>query len=501
MEDVQYLQSHSRSDSHLAFIDSAARDTRTFPTASKFEVAFDTPFQMVYGIDLLGVNVPRTEYTVSSSRNQLVMSYGAPDQNQRHIVSMPEGDYDSLTFFSVLNAALSGFASASGNSLSVSALSALSSVTNKLQISCAEPFTLYMSSSSMRVVLGFSNPVNTSDGGYTAPGWTPGAPDTVMSMLSPQQGASLLAYDGSQGITGPPQPVLAFRQLEQVFVPSVTGMVVSVAAGFTSTGKPSQPFITWQVVSVADGSAVASGAVQVNLSSPVSTGSYTQAASVVTAGAPYRLVLLDNTNADASNCFNVSTRTTGPGYTVGGQAHGGSLAVTVQTQLPVSKVVAPGLLDLTGERYIILRCLEIESPVNKSRAFEKWTSGVGMIQLGTFGYTNNSYDYTAYPARTFDPIGNLSKLTLSFQKPDGTLYDFKGLNLQLQLLIKFLVPATPGPTHRANPQYTPLLPEAMSRRLQEEIAFDPRYRWMPKLPGRSVDDNLGMHGRQSFPGH
>ena len=480
MEDVQYLQAHSRTDSHLAFIDSAARDTRIYPSASRFEVVFDTPFNMVYGIDLLGVNAPRTEYTVSASRNQLVMSYGEPGINQQHVVTVPEGDYDTLSFVAALNTALSTFRSSAGNTISVSPLTPTPSVSNKLQFSCTERFTLYLSSSPLRVVVGFSDPVNDGQAGYLAPHWSAGRPDTITSTLRPPGGATLRAFDGTSGQVISSVPVLAFRPLEQVFIPAVAGMVTNVTAGFTATGKPTQSFITWQVLSVSDNVCVGTGQFQVNLDGATTDGSWTTATAALTPGVPYRLVVRDDTNGDPANCFNVTTCQSGTGYTVGSVAHTGSLFVGVDTQLPLEKVIAPGLLDLTGERYIILRCLEIESPINKSRAFEKWTSGVGMIQLGTFGYTNNSYDYTSYPSRTFDPIGALSKLTLSCHKADGSLYDFKGLNLSMQLLIKFLVPVTPGPNRRANPQYTPYLPEAISRRLQEEINHDPRYRWMPR---------------------
>lgn len=480
MEDVQYLQAHSRTDSHLAFIDSATRDTRIYPTASRFEVVFDTPFNMVYGIDLLGVNAPRTEYTVSGSRNQLVMSYGEPGVNQQHVVTVPEGDYDTLSFVAALNTALGAFRSSAGNTISVSPLTPTASVSNKLQFTCAERFTLYLSSSPLRVVVGFADPVNDEQTDYRAPGWSAGRPDTITSTLFPPAGAALKAFDGASGQADSHVPVLAFKPLEQVFIPELSGMVTNVTAGFTATGKPTQPYITWQILTISDGVCVGTGQFQVNLDSSTTDGGWTTATAALTAGVPYRLVMLDDSNGDSSNCFNVSTSQSGPGFTVGSVAHTGSLFVSVDTQLPLEKVIAPGLLDLTGERYIVLRCLEIESPINKSRAFERWTSGVGMIQLGTFGYTNNSYDYTSYPSRTFDPIGSLSKLTLSCHKADGSLYDFKGLNLSMQLLIKFLVPITPGPNRRANPQYTPHLPEAISRRLQEEIDYDPRYRWMPR---------------------
>ena len=164
--------------------------------------------------------------------------------------------------------------------------------------------------------------------------------------------------------------------------------------------------------------------------------------------------------------------------TAGGQPLPGCLVVTITCQGSINSIVAPGLLDLTGERYIVLRCLEVESAINGSRAFEQFNAGVGVIQLGTYGYSNQSYDYSAYPPRTFQPLSNLFKLSLSFQKSDGTLYDFKGLNLQVLLLIRYLEPDRSENSNQVtNPHYTPSLALAQSRSLQTQMAHDPRYYW------------------------
>ncbi|RYF04491.1 MAG: hypothetical protein EOO40_11160, partial [Deltaproteobacteria bacterium] len=143
MEDLAYLQAHSREASHLALIDSAQRTTALWPTASRFDVVFDTPFQNVHGIDLLGVNVPRTEYNVSSSRNILRFSFGQPGVNEKHTATIPEGDYDANTILSAANSALAGFQSAAGEAITVSALPPSASISSRVMLTCAEPFTIY----------------------------------------------------------------------------------------------------------------------------------------------------------------------------------------------------------------------------------------------------------------------------------------------------------------------------------------------------------------------
>lgn len=467
MDDVPFLEANSDNASYLALVDSAQRDTRVWPTASEFQVVFDTPFTMVYGMDLLGVNVPRTEFTVGRSRNVLVLSYGEPGASQAHTVAVEEGDYTAVTFFAAINTALAACPSPAGNVVTALNASAVQSVDQRLVFSCAERFTLYMSRSSARVVVGFADPVRSGAPGYAADGWAPGAPDTVTSILTPQPGSpGLPACDGLADAVAP-RPVTAGTPVRQAFQAGFAGIATGVRAAVAARGRVLTETLAWRVLSP-DLSAVYSvGTIQVNLDQAVSAGTATECPLPLLAGAGYVVEVADPNNADGANCFTLAA----------------NVAVTVQQ--PVHTVAAPGLLDLTGERYIVLRCLEIESPTNKGRAFEKWTAGVGMITLGTFGYNVQSYDYSAYPPRTFQPIGSLAKLTLSFRKPDGSLYDFRGLNVQLLLLIRYYVPRTPAGRDTANPQYTPYLPQAVSRQLQEQVEWDPRYRWMPRLTGQS----------------
>jgi hypothetical protein len=62
--------------------------------------------------------------------------------------------------------------------------------------------------------------------------------------------------------------------------------------------------------------------------------------------------------------------------------------------------------------------------------------GLAKFRLGVVGYSENTLDYKV-PFREFHPIGKLSKLTLSFQRQDGSLYDFKGLNHTIVVAIYY----------------------------------------------------------------
>jgi hypothetical protein len=59
--------------------------------------------------------------------------------------------------------------------------------------------------------------------------------------------------------------------------------------------------------------------------------------------------------------------------------------------------------------------------------------------------------------KPFHPIGKLTKLTFRFEIASGELYDFKGVNIQMLLMLKFLVPTQKFKFEKSvlNPNYDP----------------------------------------------
>ena len=103
---------------------------------------------------------------------------------------------------------------------------------------------------------------------------------------------------------------------------------------------------------------------------------------------------------------------------------------------------APGLVNLLGERYIILRCKEIEDHLLGSYSYVNYTPGLGMFKLATVNdVTNLRFDFISLVRKPFHPIGKLSKLSFRWETSDGRLYDFKGVNHSMLFIVKFLVPA------------------------------------------------------------
>lgn len=116
-------------------------------------------------------------------------------------------------------------------------------------------------------------------------------------------------------------------------------------------------------------------------------------------------------------------------------------------------LVAPGIFSLVGDRYILLRCKEIEG--SRATVSDNYSQGIAKFRLGVVGYANTSMDFVNGGSRAFHPIGRLTRLSLRFERPGGDLYNFRGVNHTLTLVLRFVVPRREGAFVRSslNPNY------------------------------------------------
>ena len=129
-------------------------------------------------------------------------------------------------------------------------------------------------------------------------------------------------------------------------------------------------------------------------------------------------------------------------------------------------IFAPGIVNLLGERFVILRCKEIEDHLLGSFAYMSYTPGIGLFKLAASynDITNLRFDFVNLVRKPFHPIGKLHKLTFRFETSAGDLYDFKGVNIQMLFMIKFLVPTQKFKFEKSilNPNYDPNFMKYMS---------------------------------------
>lgn len=120
-------------------------------------------------------------------------------------------------------------------------------------------------------------------------------------------------------------------------------------------------------------------------------------------------------------------------------------------------ITAPGIVNLLGYRFLILRCKEMEDHLLGSYAYMNYTPGIGLFKLASSynDVTHLRFDFVNLVRKPFHPIGKVSKLSFRFETQDGDLYDFKGVNHQMLFVVKYLVPTQKVNFNRSilNPNY------------------------------------------------
>lgn len=108
--------------------------------------------------------------------------------------------------------------------------------------------------------------------------------------------------------------------------------------------------------------------------------------------------------------------------------------------LKMNRIISPGMVCFTGEKYIILRSPEIEEHSFGSLAYTNYNLGIAKFRTTSLGFNDEKLYITKIPIREFHPIGKLARLSLRFETADKKLYDFKGVNHNITLAIYYYEP-------------------------------------------------------------
>jgi hypothetical protein len=103
-------------------------------------------------------------------------------------------------------------------------------------------------------------------------------------------------------------------------------------------------------------------------------------------------------------------------------------------------ITSPGIVYFIGNKYIIMRCPEIEEHLYRSLSYSKNTLGIAKIRVDSVGINSEKLTITKLPVREFHPIGKLSRMSFRFETSKGGLYDFKGLNHNIIFAIFYYEP-------------------------------------------------------------
>jgi hypothetical protein len=443
MEDVDAMKTRFKEESYLFVVDSAKRDKYAYTSPSEYTIQFNAPFKNVLGIELLDATIPRTEYVVDESCNTLVYTVTGSDKKT---ATVPPGDYNLLQFCQTLSSLIEG-------GLAVEPVSAPYAQTSTLKFTCTQGFQLHIAESTMRRQLGFSGTEKTVSGVISSES------TTARTYEGPFPGYSVHRID--PGTT-----------LRQPFQPTTPGPVRSVVM-----------YIDKDVgggdvdVRIEDGVGTVYGTAVISPSGSSEAIMQNVAGSLVV-GQTYYIILSADTFADVY--VNTGTDDADEGTSITGPWTPLDMSVACQVWVSVARYEAEstGLVDLTGVRYVMVRCPEIETYMYRERAYEPYYAGLGMVKLGGNGFREQRFDFVSFPARTLTtPLGKLSALTFRLEKPDGTVYNSRGIDHTLVLVIRYYAGMKP---HATTDQNRILNPHYVA----DPIAFLEQTNWQREVDAR-----------------
>jgi hypothetical protein len=527
IEDVGHLLKNSVQESALLFIDSSRRDRGKYPTPSEYVVQLDEPIPNVYGIDVLDASIPSTMYNVDAHNNSLriievdvaqsgafISSSGSSiDEQERQQLRVLNDEMFAMGYASPLR--MNWLPDPEGSEYVVVvgewedaqpplALAGYSPETTMVAATDADgvddahryrvlrkrrfgPFPVLRGSRSPDVVVGdIAYTISTSpDGPYASEA------DRARAALAlePQPRVAMVPYDAVAQL----YTMVAY----DTYALPDAGAFEAVASELTSARR----FLRFRVAtaSIETGNYTGITALQIAFQSAldaanigVRVGSTT---GVVEKQAKFRLtsdagtrVLLSTAEStarmtigfdlDASMDANAKPRA-GRGYaavTAGGQA--APMYTGVMQDDGSFRLDTPGIIALTGMRYITLRCPEIEQHVGAIGKYGPYSAGIGVFKLlNPNEVAQLRFDYINLVRKPFHPIARLTRLRLRFELPDNVLYDFKGVNHQILVTVKYYTPvpmpsssssmpsATEDPfPYVLNPDYDPNFMNFIARR-------------------------------------
>ena len=497
--DVDRMKASGGKFSSTIYVDSAKRNRMFFPNPNKYEVVFSEPFRNVFSVQVLDASIPRTHYNVDSHNNSLCYRQFGVD----HAAYIDVGDYTDNELLDAINSKLNGIE-----------LEFLSSPSERRKQFCfvsESPFVIYPYRSSLRETLGFdqgnaslmSSLDDPSNYEHTTLSTTGGGSVGIDMRIT---SASLILYQrfvateyGSiSQLTlnlwlndeAPLDPMSSLNQFDMTVrvVRVENAALVNVATSLVSSdalrSSPHDLRVTnW--THFEDLQQAGSYYLVLNVTNASASVDYNAKVDVVS-GIPGDVQLYTRSGANMS-AFDESLITRVNEYThdngasveeryLGITSDDDGISMGLVMQLTISKqrwsVTPPGIYNLLGDRYIILRCKQIEnhvmSTIKSFNSFnaetdameeKQYETGIAKFKMSVIGFREERFDFNILPPQEFHPIGKLTSLTFSFENQDGKPYDFKGVNHTITLAINHYKPLSSS--HEANPLPVTFPPEEL----------------------------------------
>lgn len=482
MEDVDFMIKHSQKDSITMFIDSSLRDKLTYHTPSEYSIELEQPIRNVYGIEVMDATIPVSMYNVDVHNDLFAFTqvfYTAGNNTAGFLARMAEFEYNSYfnKLFSALYSSLVFICVDESDFADIMATGSSVIPTNNIVLMRKE-----YEVPSMRVIDAKYKP---NDNEYAfmfkTTRFVVSTTESIITLIKSgdiavlpssmtQGGYKVIYYEHGWIVENRADIILA----DFTTAPKYEFVMRNVVARFEHgnyDGLTLYQYILALAESITrdeDGPEIL-GSHSIKVTQTASFGTITKQTKLRWESiGPYPFIL-DMKKSTIREVLGF------PNYSVDYEQndyvkvnHHDNHQLFMSKAIPVmaedtgavshilQQLNAPGIMALLGARFILLRIPEIENHLLNSFATSRYSTGVGMFKLaGGNDVTHLRFDFVNLVKKPFHPIGKLSKMTIRFEMASGQLYDFKGVDHNLLLNIKFYAPNNPItiPKSILNPNY------------------------------------------------
>jgi hypothetical protein len=480
IEDIDYLYENSEKDNFILYVDSSNRNQDYFPKPNHYTINFDQPFKFVYGIDILDASIPSSMYNVEDDANGICgLTYLLNSTTlaqgytfQKLLIELSEfADFHRLFYSKIIARQTVGGAESRTtgqiivtNNFLLTSWSDYINNNNALIESVNEFYYVFV----REEIKGLTIYPKAEERLFEYPTWTftyknieyeiglnPDDPNVILFLSLYNTGVYTFIFT----------PLEVYGQFDAIYyreynVPALTPIRMrnsNVYMAFISTFYSEFTPGNYGATNFIEEGKKVFGGTGISLSGQSSSDISIRPKLVFTSEQPF-VLNMDNSTAKTWMGFDEYAVSTMPKlYQRLIYRDNKRLFAPIFSPIDsMYRVIAPGVIYLLGTRYIILRCPEIESHLYASRAFGKFSPGIGMFKMYSVNdVAHQRFDFVNFHKKPFHPIGKLDRMTLRFEKPDGVIYDFKGANHLLLICIKYYVPTQKKKLTRSvlNPNY------------------------------------------------
>jgi hypothetical protein len=474
IDDIDYLKENSYQDSSIIFIDSALRDYTLYPTPSDYSITFDQPFKNVYSIEIMDATIPTTMYNIDIYTQ--LMHITTFNVSSASITPIDPVEYanelsTNVAFSSIFENANTNFLIVcnEAQSLSYTLLPSTLNTNNKIavrkvisnvliiqlahQSSEEYYFFTYIPPNTLNVETQFKN--RNHYGILNIPSNQP-----IIDILSENNYYLTLNLDNTYNIIY----YTYYNITENTYniIKNSNNYIVNVN-NYRFKMNPGNYQID---IFKEELNKIIKTTYEIECASI--GGTDTIRGQFIFSSKQLFLINGNIRELDSVTGFDLMPSLLQPNlykaFPIGNNNR--VFMATFDDLTTDYSIIPPGMVNLAGPAYVILRCPEVEDQLYGSHAYTANCPGIGIMKFINQQslITSLRWDFSTVNKKPIHPIGKLQKITFQFILPNGKLYDFKGINHQFIMAIKFYSPINHTKFKKSilNPNYNPNLIEYMA---------------------------------------